>query len=444
MGHPLAGRLPHWALSKRFAAASALVLLAGATVLGAWVTQQIEESVLHRAAASSAMYVEALIGPAIRRANWTGEWVDAHNTLRKDVAELTRSRSVVSVKVWASDGTILYATDPELVGRVFTSPGLRTALRGEVVSERSSLGEEENASERRSATELIETYVPIRDEPSGQVIAVAEFYQPTDLLDADLGRARLSTWMLIAVATAAMYLLLFNIVRSGSDTIEKQRRELACTVGELSLTTQRLREASAARSETDEASLRRVARELHDGLAQDLAAALISMNGGTGNAMARAAIESALREVRALAGGLAAPDLALLGLGEVIEQACAEHERKTGQIVERDVGELPPRAAGPVKIALYRVLQEALSNAFRHGGPSAVRVRARAPDGVLELECLDDGPGIDVNCSRGLGLRSMRERVELLDGSFSVARRPSRGTIVRTAIPLERPHEVAG
>lgn len=430
--------LARWSLSARFAAASALVLIVGAALLGAWVTRQIEENVLHRAAANSAMYVEALIGPSIRQANISKQWAPEGQSLEIAFAELTSTRRIVSIKVWAPDGTILYATDRSLVGRIFANDGLRTALRGEVVSDRSDLDEDENVSERQSARELIETYIPIRDEPSGQVVAVAEFYQPTDLLDVDLRQSRLWTWGLIGLATVAMYLLLYKIVRSGSDTIEHQRHQLGIAVDQLSLTTRRLREASAARAETDEASLRRVARELHDGLAQDLAAALITMKGGDGSAMTRAALESALAEVRALASGLAAPDVAPLALPDVVDQVCAEHERKTGQPVERDVHDLPSEVVEPVKIAVYRVLQEALSNSFRHAGPGPVRVVAAVRDGVLRIECLDDGPGIHANGSKGLGLRSMRERVELLDGSLTIARRGGRGTVVRAVIPLTR------
>lgn len=122
----------------------------------------------------------------------------------------------------------------------------------------------------------------------------------------------------------------------------------------------------------------------------------------------------------------------------MIEQVCDDHERKTGQAVARQVGDLPADAPEPVKIALYRVLQGSLSNAFRHGGAGRVWVRASASGASLTFECSDDGPGIRSNGSRGLGLRSMRERVELLDGSFHVAALPSGGTTVRATIPMDR------
>ena len=113
-----------------------------------------------------------------------------------------------------------------------------------------------------------------------------------------------------------MYALLAGMVRAGSDTIGRQQRALEAAVTDLRRSARRLREVGAARAETDEAVRRRVARELHDGLAQDLAAALMALPGD--GSLARAGIESALGEVRTLATGLALPDLASLSLDAVV------------------------------------------------------------------------------------------------------------------------------
>ena len=308
------------------------------------------------------------------------------------------------------------------------------------MSQRTDLAAAENAYERRIAPSLIETYVPLRVPSTDRIVAVAEFYQLPDELEAELERARRETWLIIAVATTAMYVLLAGMVRAGSSTIESQRHALEATVRQLSTTAQRLREVSAARAETDEAALRRVAREIHDGLAQDLAAALLTLErGGAGSrdGLARTAIESALAEVRSLARGLALPDLAPLALGEVIEQACASHERKTGHTVGREIAPLRDHVPMRVKIATYRVLQEALSNAFRHAPQARVTVRAGLEGGALLVECADDGPGLPLAPAPGLGLRGMRERVELLGGRLELVTPPRGGTLVRAVLPLE-------
>jgi hypothetical protein len=243
--------LRRWRLSTRFAVASAAILFVGAATLGVWVTREIETSVLRGVAADSALYVEALVGPRLQ-ALVTGTLpVPDRLALEEALRRAARGR-IVSIKIWDPDGRVAYATDPTVVGRRFASRGLDTAVRGSVVSRRSDLRGDENAFERAIAPSLIETYVPLR-AAGDRVVAVAEFYQVPDLLQAELDRARTSTWSIIVVATLAMYALLAGMVRRGSDTIEWQRARLEETAA-------RLRELSAARAQTDEEQRRRVAR----------------------------------------------------------------------------------------------------------------------------------------------------------------------------------------
>lgn len=422
-------------LATRFALASAAIFVVGATVLGAWVAREIETSVIRRAAADSALYVEALVGPHVQQL--PAQWILGDDERRALDGALVRAgeRGVVSIKIWNPYGVIVHATDPHLVGSRPASRGLSLARTGTVVSARSALREEENAFERALASELIETYIPIFRSGADDVVAVAEFYQRPDLLEAELGRARTSTWAIIAVATLVMYALLAGMVRAGSDTIARQQRALEAAVGELTRSARRLREASAARTETDEALRRRVARELHDGLAQDLAAALIALPASDAT-LTRASIESALTEVRALATGLALPDLAPLTLDAVIEQACTDHERKTGRRIARDVAPMPA-AAQPLKIGVYRVLQEALSNVLRHAPTASVHVRATRANGAIRVECEDDGPGLPADIAPGLGMRGMRERVELLGGTLECGPGRHAGTRVTATIPCD-------
>ncbi len=429
--------LSDWSLSRRFAVASAMVLIAGAFLLGTWITEEIETSVLRRAAADSALYVEALLEPHLA-ALATGRLTETQRVdLGRTIAR-AMDRRVAAVKVWRPDGEIVYASRGELVGVKSGSDELARAVAGTVISGVSDLRKDENIYERELASSLIETYIPLRGA-TDHVVAVAEFYQYTDLLDAELRTARLSTWAIIAGATIAMYVLLAGMVRAGSSTIDHQRRELEATVRRLSDTTKRLQQVSAARAETDEAALRRVASELHDGIAQDLAAALFQLKrqpGALELERARAALDSALGEVRTLARGLALPDLAPLPIAAVIEQACLDHERKTGHDVEREIGSLPAHVAIEMKICVYRVLEEALSNAYRHAHEAPVAVRAWADEGVLHLTCADTGPGLPVAPSEGLGLRGMRERAALLGGSFTIGPRAEGGTLVSIELPL--------
>jgi len=135
------------------------------------------------------------------------------------------------------------------------------------------------------------------------------------------------------------------------------------------------------------------------------------------------------------------PELAPLDVREVTTRAVQDHTRRTGMPVDLAMDNVPDRVALPIKIALYRAIQELLSNAFRHGRGADVLLRVEADDQFLALEVADRGPGFDVEklaTVPGLGLAGMREQAELLGGDFEIASSPGAGTEARVRWPLPR------
>jgi signal transduction histidine kinase len=103
------------------------------------------------------------------------------------------------------------------------------------------------------------------------------------------------------------------------------------------------------------------------------------------------------------------------------------------------VGDLPAQADVAVKIAIYRVIQEALANAWRHAGGVGQAVRVERSGSVLSIEVSDQGPGFDPGVAPAgehLGLFGMRERVTSLGGEFSVVSGNGSGTQVRAILPI--------
>ena len=93
----------------------------------------------------------------------------------------------------------------------------------------------------------------------------------------------------------------------------------------------------------------------------------------------------------------------------------------------------------PVKIVLYRVLQEALTNGFRHAQATKQRVEMHLFDDVLEVSVADNGKGFDPEfplTNGHLGLQTMRERVEILSGTFKIESELDKGTVVRARLPI--------
>jgi signal transduction histidine kinase len=131
---------------------------------------------------------------------------------------------------------------------------------------------------------------------------------------------------------------------------------------------------------------------------------------------------------------------------DVAARAVADHERRSDTRVQLDVRDLPDVAPLPVRIALFRALQESLSNATRHGGVDVVHVELRGAPGSgragrpgLLLVVRDEGSGFEPSIlpsNEGLGLAGIREQAEVLGGSFAISSTPGKGTRLRVWWPL--------
>lgn len=226
-----------------------------------------------------------------------------------------------------------------------------------------------------------------------------------------------------------------------------------------------MKAARLARGPADEARLtdarederRKLARELHDGPAQSMAAALFgidlaiaSLGQGTAAARdelvhARALMREALDDLRALMIGLRPRLLEERGL---VSALCAMAETPPlwgPEIIIEALGMEEGRRLPPdVELALYRIAQEAVSNARQHGGASRVQVELACRTGEAALEIVDDGRGfppqrIRPEPGRGEGLPGMRERAALLGGTLTINSAPGAGTRVSVSVPLPEP-----
>jgi len=372
---------------------------------------------------------------------------------------------IVALKVWRPDGTIVYSPDRTIIGSQFPiDADLEAALAGNVTAEMSNLDASENVSERGRFDHLLEMYLPVRERGSNRIIAVAEFYQLPTEIDQQVAAAQLQSWVVVGGAVALAYLLLYGIVRQGSDTIVRQQRALRAQVTELSnLLDQneqlrgRVRAAAERTTTLSERTLRRISSDLHDGPGQMLALAMLRLErlqkGSAPNAGApgadvadaevddlRSALTDALRDMRSIAAGLRLPELDAMSTVDTVRRVVDDHVRRSGTKVELVMDEPVREASVPTKIALFRALQELLSNSTRHGNGEQVNVRVEATaDGWLRASVTDAGPGFDgeqVGAEGHLGLAGIREQAELLGGGFEVARADERGVTVTVSWPL--------
>jgi signal transduction histidine kinase len=463
MSLPFKASIKQPTLAQQFMLASLIILIVGMAGIGFWIGNEIKTGVAHRTGATTALYVDSFVAPLLQelgnaRAPSPRNMVQLSELLQ----DTSMGQQIVSFKVWSPTGQVLFSTDQESVGKTFPiEEGLAQALRGQVNSTISSLERAENVPERAIRSELLETYSPVRLSGTNKVIAVAEFYQTMDALNQEVAAAQRRVWLVVGAVTLFIYLLLAGFVRRASDTIERQRTTLNDQISRLTeLLAQnmelhdRVRRAAGSVATLNERFLRRIGSELHDGPAQDLGLALLKLDALIGrweqsqvapgfveelNSI-QSALQNAQKEVRAISSGLSLPQLAELSLPKTVIRAVRAHERRTGSRVELDVAPLPEQAALPVKITVYRVIQESLNNSYRHAGGANQRIRAFMDGDFLALEVSDDGPGFVTQPSATfdghLGLAGMRERLESLGGTFSVQSELGKGTQVTARLAL--------
>jgi len=225
---------------------------------------------------------------------------------------------------------------------------------------------------------------------------------------------------------------------SAQQTIEQNRDEI--------------RDLAARLITAQEDEQSRIARDLHDGLVQQLAAlkldlALLARNPATAEAGLLEEIRSAEAEAgraaenaRAISHQLHPAVLEQLGLAAALRAKAAEILQTTGVDVRVRAEGPAPALTREEALGLYRIAQEAAWNAVRHSGASAVDIVVRSAPDQVWVEVSDQGRGFDfadVRSRRSLGLVSIEERARLIQADLQIESRPGEGTTVRATLHLE-------
>jgi two-component system, NarL family, sensor histidine kinase UhpB len=251
-------------------------------------------------------------------------------------------------------------------------------------------------------------------------------------------RAPVREWMsteIIALSRA------FNTML---DRVETERRESA-------------RRALAAQ----EAERLRIARELHDEIGQTLTAVALQAERAAEDETVQpqalqdigATVQSSLQDVRRIARELRPEALDDLGLTDALISLCLRIERQGGLRIVREIAGSLPALSTEVELVVYRVAQEALTNALRHSGASQVRVTLSCADRALRLSVVDDGrglPDLDPETIESMsamhGIEGMRERAILVHADLQIdstpgtyGTGPGAGVTVVLTVPLQEP-----
>ncbi len=427
-------------LAQQFAWAGGVVMLLATLAVGLFVTGRIEEVVVRNTANATALYMESFISPL------TQDLVDHdrlgeanHAALDRILVETPLGRRVVSFKIWVKGAKVVVSSDQSIEGKTFEpTENLRRAWAGEVSAEFNALSDLENEAEAALGVPLLEIYSPIRAKGTGEIIAIAEFYENATQLEADLVRARLTSWAAVALVMAAIWGSLFIIVLRGSRTIDRQFMALSEMAARNVTLRLKVQSAAGRFSALNDQALRRIGADLHDGPAQLMGFAALRLD-----ALRKAvppdrtqgeidqiesAIKEAIKDIRSISRGASLPDIDRKPIGDVIRALVDAHCARTGSEValEVDFGGREDLSLA-VKICVGRVVQEGLTNAWRHAAGVGQQVRIALSGEVLQVVVQDAGPGLqsepDEGDIYGLGLAGLAGRVESLGGTLTLGNR---------------------
>jgi PAS domain S-box-containing protein len=229
-----------------------------------------------------------------------------------------------------------------------------------------------------------------------------------------------------------------------------QRRRADAELHEMN---RQLRALSASLQNVREQERKRISAELHDELGQQLTGLKLDLVWLAGRAKEgrpatadqidamRQLLDTAISSVRRIAADLRPLILGDLGFGEAVTWHTAEFAKRSGLAITMDLPGAQHVTDDARATALFRIVQESLTNIARHAGASEVQIRLALEGEQLVLSVRDDGSGIAESQGRhsGIGLVSMRERATALGGHLRIASIPGRGTTIEVALPVEAP-----
>ncbi len=235
-------------------------------------------------------------------------------------------------------------------------------------------------------------------------------------------------------------------------SVEQVATALLETEDALRLSREELRALSGSLLRAQDEERRRVSRELHDDVSQNMAMLQFdiealeqtlppSMEGEKQQLLAIRDVAAQLsNDLRRIAYALHPSTLDLLGLTVALSAYAREFSRRTGISVEFSASDVPAEIPPGIASSFYRITQEALRNITRHGDRCVAQVRLIGDKSHLTLVIHDNGPGFDraaVRGKGGLGLVSMEERARLIHASFELETAPDRGVSITVSAPLE-------
>lgn len=449
-------------LERKFLFAAALTVVVSMAVLGYWVEQRIRAGWIRGMAETGAVYLEGFLAPHVKTLADPHAPADAgRDAISALLVNSSLSDRVAIIKIWDLDGNLLFSTskagshpklDSDYIARIKSGEVIVDTNTGDFLNRLMNFG---------TRSRFIEIYAPIHDQTTKEIIAIGEFYEYSQFLDKEIFTVRYTTWLLILAVAVIIIGLLRLMVKKTGLVITTQQRLLEANLTRAEALAKRnnalRRAADRARLNAavlNESYLASIGADIHDGPIQILSLIMLKLPGtnpparpGGENAPAIATcgdikplIQQALSDLRNLSTGLVLPEIEDLTAEETISLAIDRHEQHTGTTVLRDIEPTHALVSRAIRVCAYRIVQEALNNAYKHAGGNGQRVSVRFEAELLEIVIADGGrPASSQTYPEGetrLGLRGMDSRVKALLGSLTINKLGNGGTEVRAILPV--------
>jgi signal transduction histidine kinase len=361
--------------------------------------------------------------------------------LAASIVEMMRDGSVARIKVYNRRGIVVFSTKSDQIGDTMEdNAGFTSAMGGRVLSTvvyRDTFNRFDRETEEDN---LMQTYVPVRSDPTKPISGVLEIYTDITPLVYLNERTEFGLLALVGLLLAVLYAVLILIMRHAARIIESQQN----TIQERTATLEML---SAQMLKSGEMEKKKIAFDLHEGLAQTLSAlkAYVERSrekNGNGEADTESleqilpVLQEAISEVRAIATELRPSSLDDLGLLPTIRWFCREFEQlHPGMQIEQKLSLRESDLPVALKIVIYRIIESTLKNLALHAAADQVHLRLQLADAAVVL-LIDDSPQDSNYASAStpdpapdlrLQFAEARERTTLSGGIFSVGRNAAGG-----------------
>lgn len=444
---PVSSIIQRWGLIRIFAFSSFISIITISVVSGYIFFSFLRDKLLEHEVSISSEFIQSVSIINNPESYFRGDSNDKNaQDLQEYFHHIIGMPGVLAATAYNAGLTSIWSSNETLIGKTYTdNDELKQALKGQSLFQEGHTedqSKQEHSFMPEHVENFIEIYISVWDTKKEQVIGVVEIYKSPSALYQTIYQGRVLVTVVSLLGGIILFWILYWIVRTAHLLIESQR--------------ERIKQATSRTVELNELNLRRIGADLHDGPAQSIGFALLRMDSLT-NALHQNkpelydatfnkinnAMTDALQEIRNLSSGLIIPELNDLSFKEALVKLIKKHEKRTSTKVKHHLKHIPENLRNSSKICIYRLIQEGLNNAYRHGKGLEQCVELMLESDQLHLIVTDSGPGMtskDIDHlfdNKHLGIRGLRERVESLGGHFQFTGRENLpGARLLATLPL--------